>query len=113
VDAENNTITVDIPQDGGKTFLVARDARIEIDGKPGKLAVVPKDAFVSMLLSVDQKTARSIQVKGMEAVGVLIKAVDAGNNTVTFVDNALPAIFAGKTLALASDAEIAVDCKPG
>jgi RNA polymerase sigma factor (sigma-70 family) len=63
VDAEKNTITIDIINAGGeKTFPVAKDANIDIDGKPGKLADVPREAGISLSLSVDQ-TVRTIQAK--------------------------------------------------
>ena len=51
VDAEKNTITL-TEQEGEKTFAVAKDAAIEIDGKPGKLAGIPPGVFVSVNLSV-------------------------------------------------------------
>src|SRR5262249_9706732 len=113
VDTERYTITVELPKDGEKTFNVAKNASIEVDGKPGKLVAVPKEAFVSLTLSVDQKTARSVQAKGMEAVDVVVKAVDADKNTVTFADNALPRSLAGKTLVMAKEAEIVIDGKTG
>jgi RNA polymerase sigma factor (sigma-70 family) len=113
VDPQKNTITVDIPQEGDKSFIVAKDANVEIDGRPGKLASVPKDAFVFLILSVDQKTARTVQAKGFETNDVLIKAVDAANNTVTFADDARAAQVAGKTFIVAKDADVAIDGKPG
>ena len=63
IDAANNTITIDINGEGEKTFAVARDARISIDGKPGKLAQVPNEASVVLDLSLDQKFVRGLQAK--------------------------------------------------
>src|SRR5262249_51988212 len=61
VDPEKNTITIDINGEGEKTFAVAKGAFIRIDGKPGKLAQVPKEASISLKLCVDQKTVKSIE----------------------------------------------------
>jgi hypothetical protein len=60
VDAEKNTITVD-----DKTFAVAKDGVIVIDGKPGqlKLAELPMGTSVNLTLRVDQKTVGFIQAK--------------------------------------------------
>jgi RNA polymerase sigma factor (sigma-70 family) len=113
VDADKNTITVDIPEDGEKTFTLARDAAVEVDGKPGKLAMVTKEALVVLTLAVDQKTVRGIQAKGLETNGVLVKAVDAAKNSITFADDGAPAAVAGKTFLVAKNADIAVDGKPG
>jgi RNA polymerase sigma factor (sigma-70 family) len=113
VDPSKNTITVDIADEGEKTFTLAKDARIEVDGRPGKLAMVPKEALVNMILSVDNKTARSVQAHGIHTNGVLVKAVDAEKNTITFADDARPSSIAGKTFPVAKNAEIVVDGKPG
>jgi Cu/Ag efflux protein CusF len=71
VDADKNTITLilragrgDTPADE-KTFTVARDARIVIDGKEGKLAdikVEDNGPPVGLKLSLDQKVVQSITV---------------------------------------------------
>jgi hypothetical protein len=113
VDPQKNSITVNIPQEGEKTFILTRDVNIEIDGRVSKLASIPKDALVTLTLSLDQKTARAVQAKGFETNDVLIKAVDSANNTVTFADDARAAQVAGKTFVLAKDADLAIDGKPG
>jgi RNA polymerase sigma factor (sigma-70 family) len=113
IDPQKNSITVEIPQAGEKTFVVTGNANVEVDGKPGKLAMVPKEAFVTLVLSLDQKTVRAIQAKGLQTNDVVVKAVDAANNTVTFADNARPDVLAGKSFVLAKGADIAIDGKPG
>src|SRR5262249_45003701 len=57
VDAEKSAVTLTFPQapgEGEKTITVSRDAAIEIDGKPGKLAALPKGAHVTVSLAVDR-----------------------------------------------------------
>jgi RNA polymerase sigma factor (sigma-70 family) len=119
VDVEKNTITFDDkarPEVAGKTFTVAKDANIAIDGKPGTLAGVPAGAYVDLRLTVDQQTARSLNAQGPQVLcdcgGSLVKAVDVEKNTITFDDKARPEV-AGKTFTLAKDANIAIDGKPG
>jgi RNA polymerase sigma factor (sigma-70 family) len=112
VDLDKNTITVDIPEEGEKTFAVAKDATIEVDGKPGRLTMVPKEAFVTLTLSVDQKTVRGLHAHGLETNSVLVKAVDAAMKTITFANEGAPPAVAGKTCPVAKDAEIVVDGKP-
>jgi len=63
IDADKNTITVDINGEGEKTFSVAKDTDIQIDGKSGKLSALTKEAAVVLALCADQKTVRSIQAK--------------------------------------------------
>jgi RNA polymerase sigma factor (sigma-70 family) len=111
-DAEKNTITIE-DQEGEKIYAVAKDANIEIDGKPGKLSGVPPGARVAGGLSADQKTVRRIRADGPGWGGVVVKAVDAAKNTITFDDDKAPAELAGKTLPAAKDAGIRIDDKPG
>jgi RNA polymerase sigma factor (sigma-70 family) len=106
VDAANGTITYgDKAQDGaaGKTFNVPRDLPITIDGKAGKLAGVPAGASANLQLLADQATVRSLSVEGKQVNGV-VKAVDAARRTITVGDTAY---------AVAQDAHIGVDHKPG
>jgi RNA polymerase sigma factor (sigma-70 family) len=118
VDAEKHTFTFDdkAPAEiAGKTFKVARDAHITIDGKLGKLAAIPKGACVSLTLSVDQKAARRVNAEGSQVGGhwgAVVTAVDAEKRTVTFDDKA-PAEVAGKTFAVTRDAHIVIDGKLG
>ncbi len=89
------------------------DAPIAIDGKPGKLADIPPGAGLHALnLRVDQKTVSSINVVGPGYHHVGVKAVDGEKNTVTIDDKAPPEI-AGKTFAVAPNANIEIDDKPG
>jgi RNA polymerase sigma factor (sigma-70 family) len=117
VDAAKNTITFDddkAPEElAGKTFPVARDANIQIDGKPGKLTGVPPGAIVTLRLSLDQKTARTIQAEGRQFPAALVKAVDAAKGTITFDDDKAPEELAGRTFPVARDAAIQIDGKPG
>src|SRR5262249_29615312 len=92
-------------------FPVAKDARIRIGGKePNKLADLPPGAVVNVMLSADQKTARSIFAEGPPLGTGAVKAVDAENGTVTFADQA-PANMAGKPFPVAKDARIRIDGK--
>jgi RNA polymerase sigma factor (sigma-70 family) len=118
VDIERNTITFDDKaraEVAGKTFTVAKDANIVIDGKPGKLADVPAGAYVGLSLSVDRQTALSVNAQGPgvgDCGGSLVKAVDVEKNTITFDDKAHPDV-AGRTFYVALDANIVIDGKPG
>jgi RNA polymerase sigma factor (sigma-70 family) len=119
VDVERRTITFDDKARGevaGKTFTLARDAVIAIDGKPGTLAAVPPGAYVQMNLCADRQTVGMIFAQGPSNVcdcgGSLVKAVDAQRRTITFDDTARVEV-AGKTFAVAKDAVIAVDGNPG
>jgi RNA polymerase sigma factor (sigma-70 family) len=116
VDATQNTIAFEEqwgpPELTGKTFTVAKNASIQIDGKPAQLMAVPRGAVVNLTLGVDQKTVGMIQAEGRQFMGVPVKAVDAVQNTITIDDNRAPAELAGKTLPVAKDAAISVDGKP-
>jgi RNA polymerase sigma factor (sigma-70 family) len=117
VDADKGTITFEDerqpPEVAGKTFPVAKDAFVQIDGKPGKLAGVPPGAFVNLYLSADQKTVRNLAAEGRQFQGVLVKAVDADKGTITFEDERQPPEVAGKTFPVAKDAFVQIDGKPG
>jgi RNA polymerase sigma factor (sigma-70 family) len=113
VDADKNTLTV-ADREGETTFAVARNAQVEIDGKPGKLAVLPPGAVVTLSWFTDQKTARSVQAAGSWWQGVLVHTVDAEKNTITFdVGDKQPAEVNGKTFPVAKDANIRIDGQPG
>ncbi len=117
VDVERNTVTFDDKarvEVAGKTFGVAPDAHISIDGKPGKLTGLPAGAFVNLTLSVDQKTIRSLDAQGPQVndcAGSQVKAVDVEKGTITFDDKARAEV-AGKTFRVAPDAFIVIDGKP-
>jgi hypothetical protein len=113
VDVEKNTLTI-TNQEVECTFAAAKNATVEIDGKPGKLAGLPPGASVTLSWFADQKTARSIQANGPWWDHVLVQAVDPTKDTITFADgDRQPPAVAGKTLPVAKDANIRVDGKPG
>jgi RNA polymerase sigma factor (sigma-70 family) len=106
VDLVNHTITFDDKaraEVAGKTFPVAKNANIIIDGRSGTLAELPVGAFVALGLRVDQKTAGILHAQGRGVSGVL-KAVDVANHTVT-VDETI--------YTVARDALIVIDGKQG
>jgi RNA polymerase sigma factor (sigma-70 family) len=113
VDAANGTITVTGGPPNDRVYTVPPDAPISIDRKPGALAAIPVGAGLHALnLRVDQKTVSSINVIGPSLHRVEVKAVDVEKRTLTFDDKA-PAVVAGKTIAVAPDAGIDIDGKPG
>jgi uncharacterized protein (DUF4415 family) len=117
VDVARHTLTFDddnAPEPlAGRTFPVAKDASIQIDDRPGTLAEVPPGVRIDVGMSVDQKTISSFRVVGLGWTGVFVKAVDAGKGTITFDGDKAPPELAGKTLPLARDASVQIDCKPG
>lgn len=113
VDTDKNSITVSGGPADGKTFRVTPDTQITIDGKQGKLAGIPAGATLHALtLCVDQQTVRGINAEGPGLHHVEVKAVDLAKNTITFDDKG-PADVAGKTLAVAPDADVRIDGQPG
>jgi hypothetical protein len=112
VDTVKNTITVAGGPADGKTYSVTADTKITIDGKPGALSGIPTGASLHALnLCVDEKTAHGINVEGPALYSLLVTAVDAAKNTITFGDKA-PMQVAGKTITVAADADIRIDGKP-
>jgi RNA polymerase sigma factor (sigma-70 family) len=106
VDVANNTVTFDAKgaaDVAGKTFRVLPDASVAIDGQPGKLSDVPPGSFVNVTLTVDQQVVRSVAAQGPRVAGV-VKAVDAGKNTITVDDT---------TYAVAQGTDIVIDGKRG
>jgi hypothetical protein len=87
----------------GKTFSVAPDAYILIDGRPGKLTGLPVGSFVNLTLTVDQHAVRSVAAQGPRLAGV-VKAVDGDKNSITVDDT---------TFMVAKDAVIVIDGKLG
>src|SRR5262249_36594380 len=117
--ADKHTITFDdkaMADVAGKTFIVAEDANITIEGKPGKLAGIPAGSHVNLTLSVDQQRALQVHVQGppvpCDCGGSLVKAVDADTHTITF-DEKARAEVAGKTFTVARDANIVIDGRSG
>src|SRR5262249_21135087 len=95
-----------------KTFAVAKDANVLIDGQPGKLAEVPVGAHVTLTLTVDRQLARQVHAQGPSNVcdcgGSLVKAVDVPARAITF-DEKARAEVAGKTFTVAADAFITIN----
>jgi hypothetical protein len=63
VDVERSTITFDDTAPAvvaGKTFPVAKDAHVTIDGKASKLTALPVGSRVNLVLCVDRQTARHV-----------------------------------------------------
>jgi RNA polymerase sigma factor (sigma-70 family) len=118
VDAQGRTITLDDKAPAaiaGKTLVLAADANIEIDGKPGQLAGISSRAFVNLGLSVDGRTARNLQAEGPNLGGCggsECSAIDAVNNRITFAAGG-PAEVAGRTFPVAKDLWIQIDGRPG
>jgi RNA polymerase sigma factor (sigma-70 family) len=108
VDAPKSTLTV-AHEGGESTFSVAREADINIDGKPGELTALPVGASVHLRHFVDARTARSILAEGRWLWGV-ITSVDVVNRTITFGDNAQDGA-AGRTFHVPRDLPIEVDGK--
>ncbi len=114
VDVEKKTITI-ADRDGDKTFGVAPDACINIDGKQCPLAALPPGAFVNLGLAVDQQTACSIGANGPHLGGCggsCVKAIDVEKRTRTFDDKAIAEV-AGKTFVVGKNANIVIDGKAG
>jgi RNA polymerase sigma factor (sigma-70 family) len=111
VDVEKGTITFDDSAKGevaGKTFTLAKDVNIVIDGEPGKLSALPPGSLVQIHLWVDRQTVGNLRTCGRPVPGIgVVKAVDVGKNTITVGDTTYPvaknAIIQvnGKTVRLA------------
>src|SRR5262249_47629874 len=109
VDPGHNTITFDDRARAGvagKTFALAGDANVVIDGKPGQLADLPAGSYVDLFLRVDRQTVGALRARGPTVHGV-VKAVEAGKNVITVDGNTSPVandaniVIEGKTLKLA------------
>jgi RNA polymerase sigma factor (sigma-70 family) len=114
VDATNNTITIEVKEDGQaveKTFTLAADASIFVpEGKKGeeaKLADLTEGAGVSLKLALDGKTVVVVSTTGSN-VGGTLKGVDVGGNTITVTvkEDGGPA---DKTYELAKDVRVNLD----
>jgi RNA polymerase sigma factor (sigma-70 family) len=119
VDAAKGTITFDdkaMAEVAGKTFTVASDALVSVDGKPGTLAAVPVGCYVSVSLRIDGQTVGQLRAQGPSNVcdcgGSPVTAIDVEKRTITFDDKARAEV-AGKTFTLAKDAIVGIDGKPG
>ncbi len=119
VDAERRTVTLGDkarPEVAGKTFTIARDASIAVDGKRATLAQVPPGSCVILRFSADQRKILHISAEGpfvpTDCGGSLVKAIDVARRTVTF-DEKVRAEVAGKTFTVAHNATISIDGRRG
>jgi RNA polymerase sigma factor (sigma-70 family) len=94
VDAANHTVTFSDKGPAGvagKTFSVAKNVWLQIDGGPGKLVDVPPGSYLNITLTVDQQTVRGIWAVGPPVPGVgVVRAVDVENRTITVDDRTYP-----------------------
>jgi len=94
VDVEKGAITFDEnagAEIAGKTFILAKDVNIVIDGKKGELSALPPGTLVQIRLWVDRQTVGNIFTCGHPVPDIgLVKAVDAGKNTITVGDTTYP-----------------------
>jgi RNA polymerase sigma factor (sigma-70 family) len=106
VDAESGTITFDDganPEVAGRTFALAKDVNVIIDGKSGKLSAIPPGTLVEMRLWVDWRTVGEVCTCGHPVPGVgVATAVDAARHTITVGQATYP---------VARDANIVIDGK--
>ncbi|MBI3467222.1 MAG: hypothetical protein HY000_29775 [Planctomycetes bacterium] len=103
LDSERFGITI-ADKVGEKSFLVARDAQITIDGKENEFALLPAGAVVRARLSVDQTTARSISAEGPSVKGKAT-AVDPTNYSITVYVNK----EGDKTFDIAREAKVVTE----
>jgi hypothetical protein len=86
VDVEKNTITITFrkktPDDQDHTYIVAKDAKIVVDGKAGRFTELAAEALVTLKLSGDQKQVGMIVMEGPTVQG-LLKAVDLVKGAIT------------------------------
>jgi len=119
LDAAKNTITVGDGKNGDKTFDLAKDVTVSIDGgkggkvpqQPGKLADLTIGAVVTLKLSLDQKMVVAVIAEGASINGVL-KAVDAAKSSITVTTAVKGEPEVERTFEVAKDARITIDDKP-
>jgi RNA polymerase sigma factor (sigma-70 family) len=120
VDVQKRAITFDKKASrdiAGKTFTIASDAFITINGnRTGTLADVPAGCYVNLHLRVDGKTVGRVNAQGpsnlCDCEGSVVKAIDVEKGTITFDDKTKGEV-AGKTFTLAKDANIVIDGQRG
>jgi hypothetical protein len=110
VDAEKNRLTLHVLVHKGepaqeKTYDVAKDAALRIDGKPGTLPALPKEAVARIRLSLDQKHVIGLEAEGTGTFGI-VKGVDAANNRITLANKS-----GELTLTVAKEAHVSIDGK--
>jgi serine/threonine-protein kinase len=112
VDAERRTITL-TDRDFEGTYGVTKNGNISIDNKPGSLADIPADAYVTLGWFADLKTCRNVNVSGPALRGLVVKAVDLDKGTVTFNEEGQPTEVSGRAFHVAKDVNVHIDGKPG
>jgi len=132
VDADKGSITVTATKGDtsvDRTFSVAKDAAVSIDGRGAKLSDVKAGVHVNVKVADDKTTAVAIGCEGPTLVGEL-KAVAADQKTLTVVimvptdkaDKTSPRKAEEKTVRVGDDVRVAVegnkkatlaDLKPG
>jgi RNA polymerase sigma factor (sigma-70 family) len=113
VDAGKHTITISSVRRGeapiDKIYAVAKDAKVQRDGRDVRFADLKKGGQARLELSADQKTAVSVSVTS-PAISAPLKSVDAAKNSIT-ITIGTRATKQDKTLTVAKDAKITVDGK--
>ena len=107
VDAEKGTITFDDKaraEVAGKTFTVAKDANIVIDGRPGKLAELPAGAYVNLSTAGGSADGRHAPRPGPRGLWRRQGSGRREANTITVDDTTYP---------VARDALVVIDGKQG
>jgi hypothetical protein len=107
VDAGKNSLTVAVFLAKGEpptdtTFALADDAKVWIDGKESKLADLPVESHVTVKLSVNQKTAVTVNAEGSAVWGV-VKGT-ASNDSITLASK-----LGDQTYAIARGATVVTD----
>ncbi len=110
VDAVKRTVTISIfsrkeGESTGKTFAVAKDAKIQKDFAPAKLADLKPGGRVTLKLSADKTAVVSISLVGRTVSGEFF---DAGKKTITVTVEARGGVKEKRTFPIAKDAKVTV-----
>ncbi len=92
-----------------KTYTLAKDAKIQRDGKDAAIGDLRKGSQATLKLTADQKTAVSVSV-GSQGTSAPLKAIDAAKRTIT-VTIGTRLVKEDKTFDVAKDAKIMIDGK--
>jgi RNA polymerase sigma factor (sigma-70 family) len=104
VDAAKNTLTLSDKIQEEKTYNVAKDAPVFLDGKGEvkKLADLPAEAVVDLKLLADQHTVGEIRATGPTVAGTVVGTAD--NDSITVRDKE-----GDKTFAVAKGARVVIE----
>ena len=112
VDAKRNTITIAFKGDGGiveRIVELTADAKVFIDGNPGKLADVPVNSTAALVMARGREEAGLAQVTELRVTGQnlggVIDQVDASGITLAGEKNP-------RTIDIAAGTKITVNGKP-